>query len=170
MSTDSGMQTSPELHIPGVIEVLARHGIRYRIIPAQSAEDSRLTEWRRRAFPFVHSQVDWTRIEDHECVEWVDLDDLVPAFQRLAMALNPASTVVVMWANALCPSLQLQLGDVVRIAGAIFEEHETSRDVLVFSETEGWLIEMFHEGTLCLGRLSLPGGSREHTERIPPSR
>jgi len=152
MNTRSERSTDPAIHIPGVLNALAHHGITHRIIPAQSPEDSRLTEWTQRTFPTVHSQVDWTRVAHHKCVEWWELEDLVLSFQKLADMLNPTTDVVVMWANALNPCVEMRLGDVAKIAWAIFEEHETSRDVLVFSQADGWLIEMFHEGTLCFGR------------------
>ena len=63
---------------------------------------------------------------------------------------------VVMWNDGLCPVIEMLLRDVRKIASNIFEEHETSIDVLVFSRSEGWLIEMHHEGTLCVGRPNSP--------------
>jgi hypothetical protein len=93
--------TDPAIHIPGVLNSLAQHGIAHRLVSARSAEDLCLTEWTERAFPWVHSQIDWSGIAAHEYIDWLELDDLVQVFQ---------------------------------------------------SQREGWLIEMFHEGTLCFGQ------------------
>lgn len=144
--------TDPNRHIPGILTELATRGIAHQLIPALSVEDTQLTDWIECRFPIVHSQVDWTKIARHECFEWNTLDDLLPTFLALTRSLNPGTQVVVMWANALSPSLKIRLGDLNLIAKAIFEEHETSTDVWVFSQREGWLIEMFHEGTVCFGR------------------
>ena len=145
------MNTSPNVHLPGVLKALNEFAIKYRIVDAQSAEERSLIEWTELAFPFVYSQIDWTKVPAHRCTEWGDLEDLVPSFRRLAADFDTSARVVVMWANGLCPSVEMALGDVVRIAREIFEEHETSLDVFVFNRHEGWLIEMNHEGTLCVG-------------------
>jgi hypothetical protein len=146
------MNTSPNTHFPGVVKALREGGIAYGVIDAQSPEEMSLIEWTELAFPSVHSQIDWAKIPAHRCIDWNDLDDLVPFFLEMADTFHAGSPVVVMWANGLCPSVEMALGDVARIARAIFEEHETSLDVFVFNRHEGWLIEMNHEGTLCVGR------------------
>jgi hypothetical protein len=144
--------TNPETHIPGVLKALREQNLPHRVIAALSKESEYLTNWTEKAFPWECSQIDWTRVSSRRCVEWTSLEDLVPAFRKMADTLDPASLVVVMWANALCPVLEMLLGDVQKIATQIFEDHETSSDVFVFNTNEGWLIEMHHEGTLCLGR------------------
>ena len=70
----------------------------------------------------------------------------------MAGTLEADGMAIIMWANALSPSLEMKVGDVQRIAREIFEEHETSMDVFVFDQHQGWLIEMHHEGTLCIGK------------------
>jgi hypothetical protein len=149
---DARRSTSPSIHIPGVLKALQDKQIPHRIVEAESEESKALTEWTERAFPVVHSQIDWSKVTSHLCVNWSALDDLVLEFEGLGRKLDEKSLVMVSWANALCPGLELELAGVVRIAREIFEEHETSTDVLVFSREEQWLIEMHHEGTLCMGR------------------
>jgi hypothetical protein len=144
--------TNPQLHIAGVLRALVNYELQYRVIDARSPEDKDLTDWTERALKFEFCQIDWSQTPSHECLEWDALDDLVPAFYKLLRTLDPGGRVVVMWANGLCPLLEMSLKDVRKIATEIFEQHETSRDVFVFSRSEGWLIEMHHEGTICLGR------------------
>lgn len=146
------MTNDPNAHIPGVLEALKSRGITYRIIDAQSPEERSLIEWTELAFPFVHSQIDWKRVPAHRCVEWTDLEDLVLSFLEMAAMFDERDPVVVMWANGLCPSVELALGDASRLAREIFEEHETSLDIFVFNRREAWLIDMHHEGTLCVGQ------------------
>ncbi len=143
--------TGPSEHIPGVLRVLALRGIPFRLIEANSSESSKLNDWTAGAFPFIHSQIDWSKVPTHRCFEWRDIDDLVMRFQELLALMSTQTLVTVTWANALCPSLEMELAGVARIAKEIFEEHETSIDVHVFSLSDGWLIEMHHEGTLCIG-------------------
>ncbi len=146
------MSTSPSVHIPGVLKALARRQIQYRVVDAKSSEEKALIDWTEKSFPWGFSQIDWAKATPHKCTEWTELDDLVLAFEKLVSEFDATTPVVVMWANALCPSLAMPLGDATRTAREIFEEHETSIDVLVFCQAQGWLIEMHHEGTLCLGR------------------
>ena len=149
---DPRKSTSPSVRIPGVLKALEDRQIPHRIIRAESEESRALVEWVERAFPFVGSQIDWSRVTSHLCLNWSALDDLVVEFEELSRRLDEKSLVMVSWADALCPGLELELSGVVQIAKEIFEEHETSTDVLIFSCGERWLIEMHHEGTLCLGR------------------
>lgn len=146
------MNTDPNIHIPGVLKALAQHGLPHRLIQARSPENRVLTEWTDTAFPWGFSQIEWGRVTSHRCAEWASIEDLVSEFHSMLSAVESSSPVVVMWANALCPSLEMRLEDAARIAREIFEEHETSTDVLIFNRSDGWLIEMNHEGTLCLGR------------------
>jgi len=136
----------------------------HRVISPQSKDDKDLTEWTQKAFPFGFSSIDWSRVPSHHCVEWASLEELVVAFRKMTESMNHAGLVVVMWGNALCPVLEMSLGDVRQIATQIFEEHETSTDVLFFSRSDRWLIEMHHEGTLCFGKPNLSGN-----ERVRPS-
>ncbi|HBY62059.1 MAG TPA: hypothetical protein DEH78_19745, partial [Solibacterales bacterium] len=124
--TDRRKNTSATAHIPGVLKALEGGQIPYRVIGAESEESAALTEWTERMFPFIHSQVDWSRIPSHQCVTWSGLEDLVLEFERFSRQLTPESLVMVMWADALCPVLEMNLAGVVRIAREIFEEHETS--------------------------------------------
>lgn len=145
------MNTSPNVHFPGVLRALARQHITHHVIDATSLEEKALIDWTEKSFPWGFSRIDWDKVTSHRCTEWTEVDELVAAFEKLASEFSPATLVVVMWANALCPSLGIALGDVKKIAREIFEEHETSIDVLVCCQAEGWLIEMHHEGALCIG-------------------
>ena len=148
--------TSPSLHIPGVLKALEQRSLPHRLILVRSEEDQELTRWTQKAFPWGFSQIEWGQVSHHNCIDWTSLDDLVPAFEKVTETLNTESLVVVMWNDGLCPVIEMLLRDVRKIARNIFEEHETSTDVLVFSRSEGWLIEMHHEGTLCVGTPNSP--------------
>lgn len=151
-SSDGRKSSNPSVHIPGVLSALGSKQIPHRIVAAQSEEGDALIEWTESAFPFVHSQIDWSQVPSHECSNWSVLEDLVQKFKELARTKDEQRLVMVTWANALCPSLELELAGLILIAREIFEEHETSTDVFIFSREEQWLIEMHHEGTLCMGR------------------
>ena len=123
------MSTDPMIHIPAVVYALDKLGATYRIVPARSEEINDLVSWLERVFPLSHSQIDWAKVPSHRCIDWNDLDELVEGLQRLTHDLAAQSLVVVTFGNALCPSLELRLGDVNRIAREIFEQFETSQDI-----------------------------------------
>lgn len=152
---DGRRNTSPSVRIPLVLKALQDRHLPHRIIQAQSDESTALATWTERAFPFISSQIDWSKVHVHECVEWSGLNDAVSKFLRLVGSMDTDSLVLITWADLLCPGLEIQLKDAVQIAREIFEEHETSTDVYVFSRSHKWLIEMHHEGTLCFGRSDL---------------
>jgi hypothetical protein len=138
------------------LRALTEKQIPHRIVEAYSPEDKDLTGWIEAAFPWLFTQIDWTRVSSHNCVEYTSLEDLVPAFQEMTNPLDSNILVIVMWGEGCTPLLEMQLDDVVKIARQIFEEHETATDVFVFSRRAGWLMEMHHEGTLCFGRVNVP--------------
>jgi hypothetical protein len=146
------MSSEAEIHIPAVVHALKRIGADYRIIAAQSEEVNDLVLWFERVFPFSYSQVDWTKIPSHECVPWNDVEELLLGLQGLTSDLSSATRVVVLFGNALYPSLEVRLSDMNRVAREIFEQFETSQDTWIICREENWCIEMHHEGTLCRGK------------------
>ena len=146
------MITDPKTHLPGLIRVLEKQRIQFRILPAQSPESNALIVWLERSFPISYSQIAWSKVPSHRCLNWSDPDDLVVKFQEIVVGLSISSLVVVSWANDLCPSIEMHLGDVLRLSREIFEAFETSLDTWIMCREENWCIEMHHEGTLCRGR------------------
>ena len=56
--------------------------------------------------------------------------------------------VKVIWDDALTPSLELCLGDAIRVAKELFEARF---DTWIICESQNWCFEAYHEGTLCFG-------------------
>lgn len=112
------MSTSAEIHIPSVLQALKRYGYPYRIVAAQSPEDKRAVEWVERNFQFSYMQIDWTNVPIRICMKWSEIEDLVESFKKLLNSLSSSSVVLVMWSNALCPSLEMTLGDIEKLSSA----------------------------------------------------
>jgi hypothetical protein len=148
VNTNSGSQ------IPKVLIALDRLQCPHRILDPQSVEVVRCLEWIETRFPFIYTQIDWSKVTHHSCVSWQAVDDLVDSFGIMTKSMSLSSLVLVMWNDALCPAIELTLGDAVNVSREIFEVFEASLDNWIVCRHEGWLIEMHHEGTLCFGRVN----------------
>ena len=148
------MRTHSEAQIPKVLTALDRLRCPHRILDPQAVEAVLSVEWIEAKFPFLYTQIDWSKVPSHSCVPWQAVDDLVESFRMMTKTLSSSSLVLVMWNDAACPAIELTLGDAVLVCREIFEVFETSLDNWIVCQREGWLIEMHHEGTLCIGKTS----------------
>jgi hypothetical protein len=148
MSTRGSKDTDPLVRIPRVVAALQRSYISHRMIEAQSPEAEGITDWIESHFPFIGSQINWPEMRAHQCVQWSTAEDLVESFERMTNCIPAATLVMVAWSDALCPSLEIRLDDVLKIAAQIFE---ASFDTWIINQEENWCIEAHHEGTLSFG-------------------
>src|SRR5277367_4519925 len=105
----SEMSTHPEAQISRVMMVLDRLRCPHRILDAQSPEAVSGVEWIETRFPFLYTQVDWSKVPSHSCVPWQTVDDLVGSFRMMTKPLPLSSLVLVMWNDAGCPAIELTL-------------------------------------------------------------
>jgi len=103
----------------------------------------------------MHSHIDWAQVPSHVCESWRTIDELIEKFNLMTQSLFGSSLVFVMWNDSSSPAIELSLGDVRRISREIFQVFESSIDCWIASERQGWFCEIYHEGTLCMGRESL---------------
>jgi len=134
--------------IPRVIAALGSQGSSYRVIEAQSREAEQIADWLETHFPIVGVQIEWERVSSRRCIEWSDTLGLTRAFTTLVRDLPGNPPVVVTWSDALLPSLEIALSELVKVAEVIFE---SSFDTWIVCKSENWCIEVHHEGTICFG-------------------
>jgi hypothetical protein len=145
---DKSRSGASKTRIRHVVSVLDSHGSPHRIIEAQSPEAEAIADWIESRFPVVGVQIDWARVSSARCVEWSDTDGLIRGLATLVRDLPPETTVAVTWSDALYPSVEMPLSEVLKAAPAIFE---CAFDTWIVCETENWCIEVHHEGTICFG-------------------
>lgn len=156
--------TNPLVRIPAVIRELQERQIPHRVIEAQSREADEIADWMESSFRFFGSQIKWSEVPDHQCVDWGKADDLIDSFEHMSADLKPNSLVFVTWADALCPTLELSLHDMRSIASPIFQ---ADFDTWVICLSENWCFEVYHEGTLCFGRSPQQGPKRTAPSSVP---
>jgi hypothetical protein len=140
--------TDPRVRIPRILERLDQLAIGHRLIPAESVEAVTVANWIEANFPISGVQIDWSKVPGHTCLRWHDEDLLGSSIEALTSHLAADTIVVVTWSDAFRPSLELRLRDVLKVGSALFEG---GNDTWILSERENWCIEVYHEGTLCLG-------------------
>ncbi len=134
--------------IRDVTEALDADGVRYEVLPPGACE--RIVGWLRGLPSTNLGWLDWGRMSDTDCACWDHTDDLQRTFEVLCdrhSLGDPEVTVV--WGNALRPCVRLRLSAVRRHFQQIAE---ADSDVWIARPSKGWLIEAFHEGTVCFGR------------------
>jgi hypothetical protein len=134
--------------ISEVILALESHNSAYRVIESQSPEAEAIADWIESHFPIVGVQIDWDKVASSRCIKWSDTSDLVRSFATIVCDLSPEANVIVTWSDALYPSLEMKLSEVVQSSGAIFE---ACFDTYIVCQSENWCIEVHHEGTICFG-------------------
>ncbi|MDA0205028.1 MAG: hypothetical protein O3A53_01620 [Acidobacteria bacterium] len=135
--------------IPGVLKTLQERGIPHRLILPGTDEDRELTDWMNSNLGFAGSQIQWSSASHFECEEWSDeSSDALEAFRRAASSIVVESLVKVTWSDGACPTVEMRLKDAVSIGGELFE---ASFDTYVIRESERWILELHHEGTICWG-------------------
>ena len=137
-----------------VTDYLIQAGETFNLLQTDSQEAIIASEWLEKNFPIASwGRIDWPKVPNSSCITWTDDSELLLAFQRILVESrldnNLEITVIVIWANGLRPSLQISLNTFLKYANAMFEE---DWDTWVYSESDNWLIEVYHEGEICFGR------------------
>ena len=137
-----------------VTDYLIQAGETFNLLQTDSQEAIIASEWLEKNFPIASwGRIDWPKVPNSSCITWTDDSELLLAFQRILVESkldnNLEITVIVIWGNGLRPSLQISLDTFLKYANAMFEE---DWDTWVYSESDNWLIEVYHEGEICFGR------------------
>ena len=137
-----------------VTDYLIQAGETFNLLQTDSQEAIIASEWLEKNFPIASwGRIDWPKVPNSSCITWTDDSELLLAFQRILVESrldnNLEITVIVIWANGLRPSLQISLNTFLKYANAMFEE---DWDTWVYSESDNWLIEVYHEEEICFGR------------------
>ena len=140
-----------------VTDYLIQAGETFNLLQTDSQEAIIASEWLEKNFPIASwGRIDWPKVPNSSCITWTDDSELLLAFQRILVESrldnNLEITVIVIWGNGLRPSLQISLDTFLKYANAMFEE---DWDTWVYSESDNWLIEVYHEGEICFGRYIL---------------
>jgi len=152
MNPRNRFDSNPSVRIPNVVAAIENMKLDCRVIEAQSPEAEEVADWIETSFPVIGMQIDWGNVPKHNCKEWQDMDDLVSSFDHMVSSLPRSATVVITWSDGLCPSIEMQLSDAMKIAKEIFE---ASFDTWILCRSEAWCFEVHHEGTLCFGEASV---------------
>jgi hypothetical protein len=108
------------------------------------------TAWLEQHFPIGFSSIDWSRVEGADRRS-VDGNTAVSDTVREILAGKGVQEcrVVVLWADARTPVIELSLTDVVENAAELFAQ---DWDTWVFDPQDSWCLENHHEGTITFGR------------------
>jgi hypothetical protein len=125
----------------------------YRLIIDQSHEQS-VMQWFTDLYPFVSwgvGRISWPDIPASVCRNWSDHPEQLPKFLReITVRERLADAVVfVIWITSSRPILETTLAVVQRHAAAIFD---ADLDTWIVCQSDGWCIEVYHEGEICFGR------------------
>ena len=71
------MSSHREAQITGVLTALDQLRCPHRILAPQSPEAAGLVKWIETGFPFLYTQIDWSKVLYRRCLEWQTVDDLV---------------------------------------------------------------------------------------------
>jgi len=131
--------------------VLATAGMPFELLHP-GKDDAPYWQWLQRTFPWTTwGRIDWPLVPGSLCRAWNSLSDLCAAFETLcALATLHNPRVFVGWSNAAAPGLLLDLV-AARLAAA--ELFTVSWDTWLLCPSEGWTIEVFHEGEICFGHI-----------------
>jgi hypothetical protein len=136
--------------LPLLCTALTMTGDRFVLVEPGDQAHSAHEQWLQRAFPIASwGRIDWKRVPDRECYRWSDRSEASGLFTRVTRNLNRDSNVSVMWTDAMKPVLLLELATVARHLMRILD---VDWDCWIFDREEGWCIESYHEGELCVGR------------------
>jgi hypothetical protein len=150
--------TNPKTRIPRVLRALETLGVAHRLLPAQSAEARSQDEWLWSRFPSIGLQIDWSKVPAHTSGQWSKTKEAIRSFENMTRTLPPTATVFVLWSDAACPCLELQLAGAVKIAGPLFE---AAFDTWIFCREDHWCFEVTHGGALSFGYApEPPSGAR----------
>jgi hypothetical protein len=108
------------------------------------------TAWLEQHFPIGFSSIDWSRVEGADRRS-VDSNTAVSDTVREMLAGKVAHDcrVVVLWADARTPVIEVPLAAVVENAEELFAQ---DWDTWVFDPQDSWCLENHHEGTMTFGR------------------
>lgn len=139
---------------PEVVNYLIQAGETFNLLQTDSQEAVIASEWLEKNFPIASwGRINWPKVLNSSCKSWNNDSELLLAFQRILVESrldnNLEITVIVIWSNGLKPSLQINLDTFLKYATAMFEE---DWDTWLYSESDNWCIEVYHEEEICFGR------------------
>jgi hypothetical protein len=108
------------------------------------------TAWLEQHFPIGFSSIDWSQVEGADRRDVIS-DAAVSETVREILAGKGVQDcrVVVLWADAGTPVIELPLTAVVEHAEELFAQ---DWDTWVFDPQDSWCLENHHEGTITFGR------------------
>ena len=138
---------------PEVLNYLRQEGETFNLLKPDSQEALTTAEWINN-FPIASwGRIDWSKVPNSSCKTWTNDSELLSAFKRILVESKLDEkleiSVIVLWGNALTPPLQINLNVLLKYANEIFYE---DWDTWVYSESDNWLIEVYHEEEICFGR------------------
>jgi len=113
MKPKHSQDTDPTVRIPKVLERLNQAAISHKLILAESNEAASIADWIEANFPISGVQIDWDKVPGHSCLRWHDEDRIIDSIAALTLHLAADSAVIVTWSDALRPSIEMRLRDVM---------------------------------------------------------
>jgi hypothetical protein len=143
-------QAEQQHAIADLVTRLDAQQLRYELVPPDDASEG--WAWIQARFPLAFARVDWDRVSGATRMPWgldAERDD---TFRKLLQELAGAADtrVLVVWGNANKPSVRLE----ARALDACCTEFlNADFDLWVYAPDDLWLIECYHEGEHCYGRV-----------------
>ncbi len=138
-----------EYIFPDIASFLAKEGYFYELLNPESHDGVVASEWLEKNFPICPSgRIDWQNVVDCHRHPWQSDEELIALFQNVIKNEKLTGEVVVLWTNVLTFGLKLDISTLCKNAAEVFSE---DWDTWIFSLSELYCIENYHEGELCFG-------------------
>jgi hypothetical protein len=147
---ESALQQTNNL-VTQLVEGFAQKNENFEIIPQNGQEEAHVIDWLEKNFPFAPGKISWKKVKNYKCVTWSSWGDLLHHFEKILHEIsdNPGEEYAyALFSNALRPIVKVKFSTILKCSEEILNEDS---DVWIVSPTNGWCIEKYHEGTLCLG-------------------
>jgi hypothetical protein len=137
-----------------VLDELDNNNEQYRLIMDQSLNQPDM-HWFTESFPFVKwglGRISWAEVPSSTCLNWSSYpEQLSQLFEEISIHEGLQDTVVtVIWITSSRPILETTLAVVRKHAAVIFD---ADLDTWVVCRSDGWCVEVYHEGEICFGRV-----------------
>ena len=137
--------------VQDVLDALETSASKYRLLSQDEAESN--DDWLQRTYPMsAWGRIAWERVPNSICQAWADFDERLQLLNQVIVDNHLGNpNVVIIWSNAVAPSMELELDSIRHVGGIALA---ADFDTWIVCKSEGWCIEVHHDGEVCFGRVS----------------
>jgi hypothetical protein len=143
------MKNSSKFIRPYIADYLVENQEEFELLKPGSEEENISSEWLKKKFPIASwGRIDWSRVQDSTCIQWSEISEQVPIFDKIIADNGLGGDVVVLWTNASKMALKAKLAMIMKYSQMTFDE---DWDTWICNLEGNWCIELYHEGEICFG-------------------